>query len=141
MITIATIQDFPSIVSLYKHLWAKWDLYDEQRLQKMFDNDIENKRKEYLIAKVENEVVGVCSVRFNEDWHYLKTATIDELIVSNDFRNRGIGRQLLDKACDVAREKSCYRIELHSNIGRTGAHKFYEKYGFEKSSYFFKKKL
>jgi len=141
MITTATTNDFQSIVKLYKQLWEKWDMFDEGKLQEIFENDIENKRKEYLLANIGNEVVGICSVRFNDDWHYLKTATIDELIVNKDFRNRGIGRQLLDKACEVAREKGCYRIELHSNIKRTVAHEFYEKYGFEKSSYYFKKKL
>lgn len=141
MITAATTNDFQAIVNLYKQLWQKWDMFDERKLHEIFENDIENKKKEYMIAKVENDVVGVCSVRFNDDWHYMKTATIDELIVSKDYRNKGIGRQLLDKACDVAKEKGCYRIELHSNISRTEAHEFYEKYGFEKGSYFFKKKL
>ncbi|MCA9379833.1 GNAT family N-acetyltransferase [Candidatus Dojkabacteria bacterium] len=141
MITIATKNDFKSILALYKQLWEKWDMFDEAKLKEIFENDLNTKRKEYLIAKVEDEGLGVCSVRINHDWHYILTATIDELIVHKDHRGKGIGKQLIKKAFEYAKTKNCYRIELHSNIRRTEAHDFYKGLGFDKSSYFFKKKL
>ena len=141
MIYSAIISDFQSIVNLYKQLWEKWDSFDEIKLKDIFEHDLDTNRKVYLIANVEDENVGVCSVRINNDWHYIKTATIDELIVHKSHRGKGIGTSLLEKACEYAKLNKCYRIELNSNIHRTEAHKFYEDFGFDKSSYFFKKIL
>ena len=141
MITSATINDFSAIVSLYKQLWEQWDLFDEVKLKEMFENDLNTERKVYFIAKNDDVVMGVCSVRINQDWHYIKTATVDEIIVNKDHRKKGIGRSLLEKACEYSKENKCYRIELHSNIHRTDAHRFYEEFGFDKSSFYFKKKL
>lgn len=141
MIITATIDDFQSIKNLYTQLWENWEMFDEVKLKEIFENDLITKRKEYLLAKIEDEVVGVCSVKINHDWHYIKTATIEEVIVHKGHRGKGIGKQLLEKACAYAKLSNCYRIELHSNIRRTDAHEFYEKFGFDKSSYYFKKKL
>lgn len=139
-ISEATISDFSELISLYKQLWEKWELFDEEKLKEIYETDINTSRRIYLIARNERNIVGVCTLVVKDNLHYLKVAVIDELIVDINSRNQGIGKMLLDRAVDLAREKQCYKVELHSNIKRTDAHRFYESNGFEKTSYYFTKK-
>jgi GNAT superfamily N-acetyltransferase len=139
-ITESTISDFPELINLYKQLWEKWELFDEEKLKEIYQTDITTSRRIYLIAKNENNIVGVCTLVIKDNLHYLKVAIVDELIVDANCRHQGIGKMLLDRAIDIAREKQCYRVELHSNIKRIETHRFYESNGFEKTSYYFTKK-
>jgi GNAT superfamily N-acetyltransferase len=54
-----------------------------------------------------------------------------ELVVSETKRNRGIGKQLLQKAIETARNEGCKRIELSSSNWRTDSHRFYMENGFD----------
>jgi len=140
-INLANSNDFYEVIQLYKQLWEEWQFYDEDKLKAIFQTDLETSRKIYLVARKANKIVGVCSLVIKADLHYLKTAIIDELIVDINFRKQGIGKKLLNMAFEIAKKRKCYRVELNSNMARTDAHKFYEANGFEKSSYYFKKKL
>lgn len=66
---------------------------------------------------------------------------IDDLIVNKDYRSNGIGNLLLQKAIDYAKEKNCEMVELKSYINNEKSHKLYEKMGFKKQHYAFKKIL
>jgi GNAT superfamily N-acetyltransferase len=70
-------------------------------------------------------------------------AEIGGLVVSVGSRNQGIGRQLLLRAEQWAREKGMSEVLLRSNTKRTDAHRFYlrENYKQTKTSAVFRKKL
>ena len=132
--------NFPEILNLYKQLWDNWQYFNEEKLKTIYQTDLETARKQYLVARKDKKIVGVCSLSTTNNWHYLKVTEIEELIVDKSYRNQGIGKMLLNKAVNIAKEKGCYRVELHSNLKRIDAHKFYESNGFEKGSYYFTKK-
>jgi GNAT superfamily N-acetyltransferase len=58
-------------------------------------------------------------------------AEITGLIVDQEIRSRGIGQALLAAAEDWARNQGCGAIAVHSNVMRDGAHRFYERRGFQ----------
>ncbi len=132
--------DFLDIMCLYKQLWPRWDLLDEEKLKAIYQTDLETGRRIYLVARDNDRVVGLCTLEIKDNIHYLRIGLIDELIVGKTYRNHGVGKMLLDKAVGLAKEKGCYRVELHSNIKRTDTHRFYESNGFEKNGYYFTKK-
>ena len=66
-----------------------------------------------------------------------KTCYVSSLITKENERGKGYGTFLLDYAKKLAKEKECKAIILDSGLPRKNAHKFYEKYGFEKSCYGF----
>jgi len=140
-IVIATKNDFDSVISLYKQLWPKWDLFDMTNMQKIFNDDLATGQKVYFLAKKLDNVVGVCSTSIRNNLHYLKTALIEELIVDFASRNQGIGKKLLDEATDYAKSHGCFRIEVHTNINREETHKFYKDNGFELRAFTFMKVL
>lgn len=70
-------------------------------------------------------------------------AEIAGLVVEEASRSRNIGRMLMARAEDWAREKGCSECGLRSNVIREGAHRFYENLGYRvnKTQKSFRKKL
>jgi N-acetylglutamate synthase-like GNAT family acetyltransferase len=60
-----------------------------------------------------------------------RLATIEELIVTEAWRRRGVGRELLKRAVERAQSLSVKQLELVTHLGRTSyAKAFYEACGF-----------
>ncbi len=70
-----------------------------------------------------------------------KTSFIDDLIVKEEYRNKGIGKLLLQNAINYAKQQDCEVIELTSFLSNENAHRFYENNGFKKHSIKFKQYL
>ncbi len=58
-------------------------------------------------------------------------AEISGLVVDEKARSLGIGRRLLERAEEWAREKGCAAVGLRSNVIRERAHNFYLRLGYE----------
>jgi GNAT superfamily N-acetyltransferase len=58
-------------------------------------------------------------------------AEISGLVVDQRARSLGIGRLLLGRAEDWAREKGCVAASVRSNVIRERAHTFYERHGYK----------
>lgn len=114
---------------------------DYDRFVKAFESKIENNHVKYFVA-VEEEIIGFISIVIDYQLHHEnQVATVEELIVNSNNRNQGIGKILLDRAIQYAKENNCEVIELTSSMSRIDAHRFYEKNGFTKGSYKFKMTL
>ena len=66
---------------------------------------------------------------------------ITMLEIAEQERRRGTGRALVEAACERLRAKGCGLVEVTSNADLSGAHAFYRKLGFERTSYRFAKTL
>jgi ribosomal protein S18 acetylase RimI-like enzyme len=62
-------------------------------------------------------------------------------VVAKDFRNKYIGRRLMDMAEVYARASDCVQVEVTSNARRADAHLFYDRLGYTEESRIFKKDL
>ena len=95
-----------------------------------------------LLSETDGEVVGLI------DWHVMTTihrprpvGRIVALIVAEGHRGQGIGQALVVEAEQRMRERGCEKMEVTSNLRLERAHQFYERIGFERSSYRFAKDL
>ena len=65
-------------------------------------------------------------------------ALVENVVVDEQYRRRGIGRLLMNYAVGKAKETGCHKIGLSSDTSRKEAHKFYRSMGFEASAHGFR---
>jgi GNAT superfamily N-acetyltransferase len=95
------------------------------------------------VACLGGEVVGWIDVGVTRHLQSEPYAEIGGLVVSNEARSGGIGRSLVARAEQWARERGLKKVVVRSQIAREGAHRFYMREGYErtKTSAVFTKKL
>ena len=77
-------------------------------------------------------VVGLASiVLYKTLLHSGGTALINELIVAEGARGRGIGRRLVKRVMVLARELGMDEVEVGTETGNAAARRFYENTGFD----------
>jgi ribosomal protein S18 acetylase RimI-like enzyme len=76
--------------------------------------------------------VGVAAVRFREGiYHDRLDAHLEELYVAPDHRGEGLGRALLERVLEFARERGAARVDLGTAVDDRAARALYESVGFE----------
>ena len=84
-----------------------------------------------------DEIVGLASVYADIlSVRYGKRCWLQDLVVREDRRARGVGKLLLNAATDWGRERGCTHLELSSGIGRIDAHRFYLSQGMAEAKVF-----
>jgi ribosomal protein S18 acetylase RimI-like enzyme len=86
---------------------------------------------ELTVLLTGGEADGVAVLRFRPAiWSEGLEAHLQELYVAPELRGRGIGRALLQRAVELAREKGADGIDLNSGETDTAARRLYESMGF-----------
>lgn len=91
------------------------------------------------VAEVDGAIQGVMALLIMDNLGHLgaPSAVVEDIVVRENFRGRGIGREMLRFAMQHAQEKGCYKLALSSHKDRQDAHRFYENLGFQKHGYSF----
>ena len=135
----ATLDDYEVIISLMDQLdYPGTDPFIKQRISQLLDHP----DHKLLVYELDGKVVACISI------HYIPQlalkgdfAIISYLSVDNSVRSNGIGREIEEYCTQLAMERNCDRIQVHCNIRREQAHRFYERQGFVESRKYFSKKL
>lgn len=100
---------------------------------KLTDENIHHYRK--IIAEgfsfgayEDNDLAGFI---FCEERKWNNSLYIENLIVSESFRRKGIGKLLIKKVIELSRQKNFRHIELETQNTNVPAIEFYKKQGFE----------
>lgn len=137
----AMATDFADVLPLFRQLWPSKPI-NEERLREVFLRVVADPSRQYLCATANGAVVGLGSLTVKDNlWQEGKIAFVEELVVREDMRGKGIDTQLLNRLVLSAREAGCRRVELDSALHRKEAHKFYEQHGFESRALLFSKPL
>ncbi len=79
-----------------------------------------------------SQLIGTCTVNMcsNLSWSGRPYAMIENVIVSKNFRNIGIGKAILEFAKNWALDKGCYKVALMTGSKKPETLHFYESAGF-----------
>jgi GNAT superfamily N-acetyltransferase len=134
----AAEEDKAVVFRLYQELDNAYEQVtsDEREHQdKRWKEVLGDERQHILLAEKNGQVVGALNLvvvpnlgHQGQPW-----AAVTNVVVDAKYRGQGIGKQLLAKAGDIAREQRCYKIVLSSNIARKDAHDFYRHLGWQQS--------
>lgn len=95
-----------------------------------------------LVAEEEGLVVGFLNMEYRVRLNFTAPqAWIPDLIVQEESRSLGIGRALLVRAEELAREHGCWGMTLESATWRDRAHAFYVREGWQDTGKSFTKVL
>ena len=113
-----TLNDFNEIEPIYN---SDFDDFWETRNLK---SELENINSKYIVAKIDNNIVGFAGVWFSVD-----DAHITNIVVHKNYRHHGIGSVLLEELIKLAKVKNSITLEV--NTKNIYAQKLYLKYGFK----------
>ena len=134
-------EDFDAVRALLAQLWPDKPL-PAASARAVYDRALASDRQAYLCAVDGGKVVGFGSLTIkNTLWPEGPLVSVDELVVDEKHRGRGIGTKLLAGLVSLAEERGCRRVELDSAHHRKEAHQFYQQQGFENRACLFSKAL
>ena len=84
-----------------------------------------------IIAELDGTMCGWVHAHVQESLVGGERGAILGLVVSSNFRRRGIGRLLMSEAERWVRERGLSEIVLRSNVKRSESHAFYPAIGYE----------
>ncbi len=94
-----------------------------------------------IVASIQEEIVGISGFWIATKLYCGKYLEIDNFIVDEQHRSKGIGHLLIKKLEEIAQQNQCDVLMLDAYLHNTQAHKFYEQHQFSAKGYHFIKKV
>ncbi len=138
-IRAATEADLPSILALYG------EVEDDGRTISIEDaRSILARMESYpeyhvYVAILDGSIVGTFALLIMDNLAHLgaRSGVVEDVVVREDSRGKGVGKQMMRFAMDRCRGRGCYKLALSSNLKREAAHRFYDALGFQRHGYSF----
>jgi len=136
----ATERDLPGLLVLYRQLGqddgSVLPLEEAQRVLARF-RDYPYYRLH--VAELEGELVGTFALLFMDNLGHrgAPSAVLEDVVVAQELRGQGIGKEMMAYANEICRQRGCYKMTFSSNLNREPAHRFYESLGYRKHGFSF----
>ncbi|MBL1220951.1 GNAT family N-acetyltransferase [Chryseobacterium sp. L7] len=102
------------------------------QLNSGFDADHNSKLKILVAENEAGTIIGM--LIFNSITGYKNYAVLEDMLLDQSFRGQSLGSNLLKLALEESKNWNISFLMLESGIDNTGAHHFFNKYGFKKVS-------
>lgn len=131
--------DLASLLGLYRQLAGDRPASMPASIEEagpLFDAIVADPRRSLLVATVDGALAGTADVVIvgNLTHHARPWAGVENVVVDETHRRRGVGRSLMSEVVRRCGASNCYKIQLLSRNERHGAHDFYRSLGFESSA-------
>lgn len=134
-------KDYTSVTAIWRDVLGFLSVTDETVI-KTYEKMKGDSRYKTFVADVNGAVVGfattVETLAVDYQNGYMK---VNGLAVLPAFQHCGIGKMLMERVEELAGERNISMIGLASGFQRTDAHEFYEHLGYQKLSFWFRKKI
>ena len=134
----ASKADLPEILRLY----AQPDLDDGQVLslheaEHIFERMANYHHYKIYVAVCDDRIIGTFALLVMDNLAHMgaPSAVIEDVAVDPKWQGRGVGKEMMHYALEMAGKAGCYKASLSSDLKRERAHAFYESLGFERHGY------
>jgi GNAT superfamily N-acetyltransferase len=135
LIRSATKSDLPAIEKLLEDLTNAMndtEGIDTGIALKNCERLLNNAGPHFLVAAREGTPVGFINFAVRQTvLHQSPSALIDELVVAEEYRGKGVGRRLVQAAIEKCRQLGCCEVEVSTEKTNLKAREFYKQGGFE----------
>ena len=135
---VAVIEDIDTLCELLFELFSQEVEFtpNKEVQQKALKTIISDENiGDIYVATINEKVVAMVNILYTISTALgTKVAIFEDFIVDRNYRNQGIGENLIDFVFEDLKAKNFSRITLLTDNDNLKAHKFYEKKGFVKSS-------
>lgn len=73
----------------------------------------------------EGKIIGICGLWYSTRHYIGKSVEPDHVIISEEFRGMGLGKQFFSWIYEHTKSKGCEAMELNTYSTNTKSHKFY----------------
>jgi len=94
-----------------------------------FETALRNQESYIAVTEIKNRIIGFCKVDI-----YAETGKLDYLVVKEEFRGKGFGKELMNWAMLMFDRNNVKHIEVKVVDGNPAIH-LYEKLGFKMKSH------
>jgi GNAT superfamily N-acetyltransferase len=130
------IEDLSQVLELHSTL-IPFEISFDKSLE-IYKEMLKNENYYLVVAKEDNKVIG-CAIGICCKCLAVSFLVIEDVIVKDGLRGKGIGKKLMQSLDEFAKIKHCAYAILVSSDFRKNAHKFYENIGFTDSVRGFRK--
>ncbi|EKE19817.1 MAG: hypothetical protein ACD_8C00101G0010 [uncultured bacterium] len=119
------IGDEKKLIPLFKVLTGKEVLIDSTSL-------VADPGAICLVVEEDGKLIGFGSLIIHKVPTKGEVARLEDIIIAENHQGKGLGRMLVLRLIEIAKERKISKINLTSNPMRVGAQKLYESVGFTK---------
>jgi GNAT superfamily N-acetyltransferase len=136
MVRAVTAQDSGRIIELLQQLWPEKGT-EHEKMAQVLEEHVDGPGFWIYGYEDDGVLLGIITASFRWALYYEgEVAIIEDLIVDEVHRGKGIGRKLVRFAEDrIAEDNEVKAIELSSDFHREGAHEFREQCGYSKVAF------
>ena len=125
----ATTSDQTRVFELVEELTGE---KENSQWADVYLSHLRGERGAVIVAENDDGILGIATVSYNLTIRYGgEYCELEELIVDDSARGLNLGRILVQRTIDEAKERGCLEIGLYLVPSTEGPRGFYEKLGFE----------
>jgi len=143
-VRMALPEDWPAVASLLVELGrgVATGTADDATHRLQFAGHIAQITTVTLVAQLGDQIVGVIDMEYHQRLgDHRPQARVNDLVVTDRVRGRGVGTALLRRVEELARKRGCFRMALVTAAWRDATIAFYEREGFQDYGRWFVKPL
>ena len=123
IISRMTAEDIPEIIEIENSSFPiPWE-------ESTFEKELSNLLASYLVAKIDNTVVG-----FIGAWFIMDECQITNIAVHEKYRRQGIASQLVAELLKKCKKHETSYVMLEVRVNNFSAQKLYSKFGFKEEA-------
>ena len=133
--------DLPAVRKLLEELVNAMDdteCIDMRITHQTWERLLKDAGSHFLVATAQGSPVGLIHFTIRQTvLHRSPSALIDELVVTNEYQGKGIGKQLVLATIERCKQLGCCEVEVSTEKTNVKARRFYKKCGFDKTEMLF----
>ena len=137
-ITTAISSDIPQLCLLLNVLFSQEAEFkpDPEAQSRGLSAIIDNAETgDIIVAHDAGQIIGMVNLLYTVSTALgARVAILEDMVISPNYRDKGVGSKLLKYALEFAERQGCQRVTLLTDDDNIGAHRFYERHGFERST-------